>query len=100
VSSRNHDIAKPDIDLHRDSCLAKPGVKLEPDAGILCIIGHGFDGQIIEFINQSVIKRHTSDLPDKSADRLNISRHETKKIDIPRCPGQGKAHAHQQEATF
>lgn len=51
--------------------------------------------QIVEFVDEAVIERHVSDLADRHADGIDISRDETQKIDVPRRPCHGETHAYQ-----
>jgi len=96
----NNGIAEPDIDLHGDSCFAEPGIELEPYARIFRFLRHGFDAQIIEFVDEAVIERHVSDLADQRADGIDICRDETQKIDVSRRPCHGETHTHQQKASL
>lgn len=90
-----HGITKPDIDLHGDSRLAEPGVELEPYPQIFRVLRHRLDAQMVEFLDEAVVECGVSDLADRSADGIDISRTETQKIDVPRRSCHRETHAHQ-----
>lgn len=47
-----------------------------------------------------LIERQAADFADRCADSFRILRSKSQKIDIPRHPCHGDAHAHQQQAAL